>query len=133
MLLAIPYQTLEVGKVHMDPFKPDRKHRPLAPLTYKDASVETLDLTLMTPALSIVSYDEARNRLVLDTSAYPIFNTKFTTLQEYIISAMHFHRTTFFEKDISYESLHSMLQPLLVGHQLTVYTHPSMPVVAEDG
>jgi hypothetical protein len=133
MLLAIPYQTLEVGKVHMDPFKPDRKHRPLASLTYRDASVETLDLTLVTPALPVASYDPARNRLVLDTTAYPIFNTKFTTLQEYIVSAMHFHRATFFGKDIDYEELHGMLQPLLVGQQLTVYIHPSMTVHKEGG
>lgn len=133
MLLAIPYQTLELGKIHMDPFKPDRKHRPLAPLTYRDASVETLDLTLVTPLLSFLSYDSTRNRLVLDTAPYPIFNTKFTTLQEYIVSAMYFHRMTFFKRDIDYDTLHSMLQPLLVGQQLTVYTHPSFPVQAEDG
>lgn len=133
MLLAIPYQTLEVGKIHMDPFKPDRKHRPLASLTYKDASVETLDLTLMTPALPVVSYDPARNRLVLDTTDYHIFGTKFTTLQEYIVSAMHFHRATFFGKEIDYEVLHGMLQPLLVRQQLTVYVHPSMNVYNEKG
>jgi hypothetical protein len=133
MLLAIPYQTLEVGKVHIDPFKPDRKHRPLASLTYRDASVETLDLTLVTPALPLVSYDPTRNRLVLDASTFPIFITKFTTVQEYVVSAMHFHRTTFFGKEIDYETLHAMLQPLLVGQQLTVYTHPSMPIHNEEG
>jgi hypothetical protein len=133
MLLAIPYQALEVGKVHMDPFKPDRKHRPLASLTYKDASVETLDLTLVTPALPLLGYDVTRNRLLLDTSSFPIFNTKFTTLQEYIVAAMHFHRATFFGKEIDYDSLHGMLQPLLVGHTLTVYTHPNLPVQTEEG
>jgi hypothetical protein len=133
MLLAIPYQALEVGKVHMDPFKPDRKYRPLAPLTYRDASVDTLDLTLVTPPLSLVSYDTTRNRLVLDTTPFTMFNTKFTTLQEYIVSAMHFHRMTFFRRNIEYDTLHAMLQPLLVGNHLTVYTHPNLPVQNEKG
>jgi len=138
MLLAIPYQTLEVGKVHIDSFRADRKGRPLAPLTYKDASVDLGDLTLLTPDLPVVRYDTLRStgatagsrempvvrqaeRLVLDVTAAPVFQTKLNTLQEYIAASLYLHRLTFFGKDMSAEEVKAMLQPLLVGPHLHLY------------
>jgi hypothetical protein len=133
MLLAIPYQTLEVGKVHLDSFRIDRKGRPLAPLTYKDASVDLGDLTLLTPDLPVVRHDSLRSsnhstgahaeRLVLDITGTHVFQTKLNTLHEYIAASLYLHRLTFFGKDISAEEVKSMLQPLLVGPHLHLYTH----------
>lgn len=139
--MAIPYQTLEVGKVHLDNFRADRKGRPLAPLTYKDASVDLGDLTLLTPDLPVVRYDTLRStgtatatggtretpivrqaeRLVLDVTAAPVFQTKLNTLQEYIAASLYLHRLTFFGKDMSAEEVKAMLQPLLVGPHLHLY------------
>jgi hypothetical protein len=133
MLLAIPYHALEIGRVHIDPFRPDRKQRPLAPITYRDDYTTLLDLTLVTPALTLVEYDTARNRLVLDASAFPLFQGKFTALQDYIVNLMHLEGNNFFGKTIGPDALRSMLQPLLVGQQLIVYTYPSLPVqLTED-
>jgi hypothetical protein len=136
MLLAIPYQTLEVGKVHLDSFRIDRKGRPLAPLTYKDASVDLGDLTLLTPDLPVVRHDSLRpsptsprtlgaERLVLDITAAPVFQTKLNTLQEYIAASLYLHRMTFFGEDLTSEEVKSMLQPLLVGPHLHLYTYSS--------
>ena len=114
MLLAIPYQTLEVGKVHLDNFRLDRKGRALAPLTYKDASVDLGDLTLMIPELPIARVDVLRSaagvpvgiergRIVLDVASSPVFQAKLNALQEYIAASLYLHRMTFFGKDMSAE------------------------------
>jgi hypothetical protein len=131
MLLAIPYQTLEVGKVHIDSFRPDRKGRPLAPLTYKDASVDIGDLTILTPELPVVRYDTLRapgtERIVLDVTGTPVFQTKINTLQEYIAASLYLHRMTFFGKELSAEEVKAMLQPLLIGPHLNLYTYTPAP------
>ena len=137
MLLAIPYQTLEVGKVHIDSFRPDRKGRPLAPLTYKDASVDIGDLTILTPELPVVRYDTLRapgtERIVLDVTGTPVFQTKINTLQEYIAASLYLHRMTFFGKELSAEEVKAMLQPLLVGPHLNLYTYtPSHTHTSSD-
>lgn len=128
MLLAVPYHTLEIGRIHIDPFRPDRKQRPLAPLTYRDTYVNTLDLTLMTPPLPLVEYDPMRNRLALDASAFPIFQAKFNAIQDYIVNMMHLEGNAFFGRDIGLDALRAMLQPLLIGQQLVVYTYPTLQV-----
>jgi hypothetical protein len=128
MLLAVPYHALEIGRVHIDPFRPDRKGRPLAPLTYRDTYINTLDLTLITPALTLVEYDTARNRLVLDTSAFPLFQAKFATLQDYIVNLMHLEGNSFFGKTMGLEQLRTRLQPLFVGQHLIVYSYPNLLV-----
>jgi hypothetical protein len=169
MLLAIPYQTLEVGKVHIDNFRLDRKGRSLAPLTYKDAFVDLGDLTLLTPDLPVVRSEifrlagagtgtgagasagagagastagtgtgtgtgtgPERGRLILDVTGFPVFQTKLNTLQEYIAASMYLHRQIFFDKDLSAEEVKAMLQPLLVGPHLYLYTYSSsLPRVSE--
>lgn len=144
MLLAIPYQTLEVGKVHLDNFRLDRKGRALAPLTYKDASVDLGDLTLMIPELPIARVDVLRpvtgtpagierGRIVLDVASSPVFQAKLNALQEYIAASLYVHRMTFFGKDMSTESsfrgfgsaeeIKSLLQPLLIDTHLYLYTY----------
>lgn len=148
MLLAIPYQTLEVGKVHIDSFRLDRKGRSLAPLTYKDASVDLGDLTLLTPDLPVVRAEmfrstgagagagagasPERGRLLLDVTGSPVFQTKLNTLQEYIAASLYLHRQMFFGKELSAEEVKAMLQPLLVGSHLCLYTYSSsLPRVSE--
>jgi hypothetical protein len=112
MLLAIPYQTLEVGKVHIDNFRIDRKGRSIAPLSYKDASVDIGDLTLLMPELPIARVDVLRpaagtpatlerGRIVLDVASSPVFQAKLNALQEYIAASLYLHRMTFFGKDSS--------------------------------
>jgi hypothetical protein len=141
--LAIPYQTLEVGKVHIDGFRLDRRGRALAPLTYKDASVDLGDLTLLMPELPIVRVDVLhstvstlaqrtgenpameRGRIVLDVASSPVFQTKLNTLQEYIAASLYLHRMTFFGKDMSIEEVKSLLQPFLIDTHLYLYTYAS--------
>lgn len=132
MLLAVPYHTLEIGRIHIDPFRPDRKQRPLAPLTYRDTYINTLDLTLITPSLTLIEYEPLRNRLALDASAFPIFQTKFNALQDYIVNLMHLEGNAFFGRDIGPDALRTMLQPLLIGQQLVVYTYPTLQVQLKE-
>ena len=46
MNLTIPYQTLEVGRIHMNPFQRDAKGRSISHLLYNDSTVNMNDFIL---------------------------------------------------------------------------------------
>lgn len=133
MNLAIPYQTLEIGRVHMKPFHIDTKGRSISQLLYNDSSVNINDFILLSPPLKVIEYDRASGRLRLDATDAGQFVTKFTTLQQYIVSTLYLHRLQFFQYDYSHADIETMFQPLMDGNIFSVFVYPTTMIRTRTG
>jgi hypothetical protein len=133
MLLSIPYQTLEIGRVHINQFKKDSKGRSIASLSYKDSSIDINDLTILTPALQVIDYDPVSSRLRFDIKPHKQFTTKMSTLQQYLISTFYLHRSTLLEYDYTTEEIESFFQTLLTDDIFSVFVYPTTSVHKSDG
>lgn len=128
MLLTIPYQTLEVGRIHMSGFVPDMKGRLIAPLSYCDTSLDVEDFILLSPPLTVLDYDMTTGRLRLDVKDQKQFAIKITTMQQYIISTIYLHRMNFLHEDFSSADIQTMFQVLLDGDVFSVFVYPTTSV-----
>ena len=133
MNLAIPYQTLEIGRVHMNPFHLDTKGRSISQLLYNDTTVNMNDFIILSPPLRVIEYDRASGRLRFDTTNTSQFVTKFNTLQQYIISTLFLHRLQFFQYDYSHADIETMFQPLMDGNVFSVFVYPATMIRKRDG
>lgn len=133
MLLTIPYQGLEVGRIHMSGFRPDIKGRMIAPLSYCDTSLDIDDFILLSPPLRILDYDMATGRLRLDVTGQRQFATKVGTMQQYIVSTIYLHRLSFLQEDYSNTDIQNMFQVLLDGDVFSIFVYPTTVVRQMDG
>jgi hypothetical protein len=133
MLLTIPYQTLEVGRIHMNPFRHDAKGRSIASLSYKDTSVDIDDFILLTPVMKVIDYDSATGRLRLDFKDQRQFGVKLSTIQQYLISTIYIHRFTFFQVDYTLDAIQTMFQPLMTDDAFSVFLYPTTNVRDNNG
>jgi hypothetical protein len=133
MLLTIPYQTLEVGRIHMSGFVPDMKGRLIAPLSYCDTSLDIEDFILLSPPLTVLDYDMTTGRLRLDVKDQKQFATKVHTMQQYIISTIHLHSLSFLQGDYTSAEVQSMFQVLLDGEVFSIFVYPTTVVRQSDG
>ena len=133
MLLTIPYQGLEVGRIHMSGFRPDMKGRLIAPLSYCDTSLEIDDFIILSPPLKIIDYDMATGRLRLDVTDQKQFAVKLMTIQQYIISTIYLHRLSFLQEDYSNIDIQNMFQILLDGDVFSIFVYPTTIVRESNG
>lgn len=134
MILSIPYQALEIGNIHLTPFQPDRNSKPLARLSYKDNSIEFNDVSILTPPLKIIDYNEENSRLRLDLTDQFNFQIKLFTLQEYLVSTFYIHQQSFLNQQVdSQEQLRSLFNFLLQDNTLSLYIFPSFLVKKING
>jgi hypothetical protein len=85
MLLAVPYQAIEVENLLVQPFQLDKRGRLAAPLFYRTPSQQGLlhhGLTLLSPPLPVSSYDSSLNRLQLTMSNHRLFANTLLGIQE---------------------------------------------------
>jgi hypothetical protein len=133
MLLTIPYQSLEVGRIHMSGFTPDMKGRLIAPLSYSDTSLDIEDFILLSPPLTVLDYDMVTGRLRLDVKDQKQFATKLSTIQQYIISTIFLHRLSFLQEDFSNTDIQNMFQVLLEGDVFSIFVYPTTIVRMSSG
>ena len=132
-MLAIPYQTLEIGRVHLESFKKDTRGRTIANLLYKDLSIDINDVTILTPPLKMLDYDMTTGRMRFDVSVQKQFKVRLFTLQEYIVSTFYLHRHTLLGHDYTLDDIRGIFQPLLIDDVFSAFVYPTTPVRKDDG
>ena len=112
MLLAVPYQTIEVANIHVQPFYTDKKNRQLAPIQYTKGTLVTQGFTVLSPPVVVISYDSSMNRLQLNITGQRAFANKIMAIQDLLSQT---------DSSIT-------LQRLCSQSTLTLYLFPSTPV-----
>jgi hypothetical protein len=81
MLLATPYQLIELTNLHISSYQQDKKGRTVAPIQYSKNGLTLTGCTILSPPLTVVSYDTSMNRLLLNTTN-SAFVHKFNAVQD---------------------------------------------------
>ena len=133
MLLSIPYQALEIGNIHLTPFQSDKYGKAIAKLSYKDASIDFQDVSILTPPLKVVDYNPDNSRLRIDLSDQFNFQVKLNTLQEYLVSTFYVHQQSFLnQKNEPTDNVRQLFHFLLEGSNLSLYIFPTSVVKKID-
>jgi hypothetical protein len=134
MILSIPYQALEIGNIHLNPFQSDRYGKAIARLSYKDNSIDFQDVSILSPPIKIIDYNSENSRLRLDLSDQSNFQVKLNTLQEYLVSTFFVHQQSFLNiKNETHESIRELFHFLLIDSILSLYIFPTTIVKKDDG
>jgi len=112
MLLAAPYQTIEIANISVLPYNTDKKERTVAPIHYIKSGLIMQGFTILSPPLIVTSYDASLNRLQLNTTNNRGFANKIMAIQDY------FSQT---DSNLTFQRLCSPTS-------LTLYLFPSTPV-----
>jgi hypothetical protein len=81
MLLATPYQLIELSNLQVSPYQQDKKGRTIAPIHYSKNGLTLTGCTILSPPLTVISYDLSMNRLLLNTTN-STFLHKFNLIQD---------------------------------------------------
>jgi hypothetical protein len=112
MILAVPYQTIELANITVQPFYTDKRGKQVAPIYYKKAGLVMQGFTILSPPLTVSSYDCSMNRLQLNITDQRAFANKFIAIQD----------------SLSQIDTATTLQRLCSQNTLTLYLFPSTPV-----
>jgi len=112
MLLAAPYQTIEISNISVLPYHTDKKERTVAPIHYAKNGLIMQGFTILSPPLVVTSYDASTNRLQLNTANNRVFANKIIAIQD-----------LFSQSDSTLT-----FQRLCSPSSLTLYLFPSTPV-----
>ena len=112
MLLAIPYQTMDISNIRIDSYTKDKRERIIASLQYEKVGLLTQGLSILSPPLTILSYDSSMNRLTLNVANQRLFANKLLALQDL------------------FAETHPLipLQRLCTPSALTLYVYPSCSI-----
>jgi hypothetical protein len=134
MLLAIPYQALEIGNIHLTPFQADKYGKAVARMSYKDNSLEFQDVSILTPPLKVIDYNPENSRLRIDLSDQFNFQVKLNTLQEYLVSTFYVHQQSFLgQRNETHDTIRQIFNFLLTGPTLALYIFPTSTIKKQDG
>jgi len=82
MLLAAPYQNIELSHISVLPYHIDKKDRLVAPIYYIKNGLTMQGFTLLSPPLTVTSYDASMNRLQFNLTNHRPFANKFIAIQD---------------------------------------------------
>jgi hypothetical protein len=133
MILTVPFQALEIGNIHLNPFQTDKYGKTLARLSYKDNSIDFQDVPILSPPVKIIDYNQDISRLRVDLSDQFQFKVKLNTLQEYLISTFYVHQQSFLLQSKPYEVIRELFNFLLDDDILSIYVFPTTTVKRYDG
>jgi hypothetical protein len=134
MILSIPYQALEVGNIHLNPFQSDKYGKAVARLSYKDNSIDFQDVSILSPPIKVIDYNSDSSRLRLDLSEQSNFQVKLMTLQEYLVSTFFVHQQSFLGiKNELHNNIRNYFHFLLDDTILSLYIFPTSIIKKEDG
>jgi hypothetical protein len=133
MILSIPYQALEVGKIHLNPFQSDKYGKAIARMTYNDNSIDFQDVSILSPPLKVLDYNPENSRLRIDLNDQFNFQIKINTIQEYLISTFYVHQQSFLNiKNETHDNIRELFHFLLDGPILNLYVFPTTIVKKSD-
>jgi len=112
MLLAAPYQNIELSHINVLPYHIDKKDRLVAPIHYSKNGLTMQGFTLLSPPLTVTSYDSSMNRLQLNLINHRSFANKFIAIQDFL----------------SQTAPTLTFQRLCSTNSLTLYLFPSTPI-----
>jgi hypothetical protein len=118
MDLAIPYQKLEVGKIHIVP-----QPNGYLPFHYKDGAMELQKLFVITPMLTVANYNPQNGRLDFEPCENTIFMGKIGALQEVLKATLLTHQRTlhFNGSDLTQEEIERNFKNLFYNGRLSCY------------
>ena len=118
MDLAIPYQKLEVGKIHIVP-----QPNGYLPFHYKDGAMELHKLFVITPVLTVANYNSQNGRLDFEPCENTIFMGKIGALQEVLkATLLSAQRSLHFDGvNLTQESIERNFKNLLFNGRLSCY------------
>jgi hypothetical protein len=133
MDLAIPYQKLEVGKIHIVP-----QPNGYLPFHYKDGGMELHKLFVISPVLTVANYNHLNGRLDFEPCENTIFMGKLGALQEVLKATLLMHQRTlhYNSTDLTQEDIEKNFKNLFYNGRLSCYinlNHTAIKVHTSDG
>lgn len=133
MLLSIPFQTLEIGNIHLTPFQTNKYGKSIASLSYKDASIDFQDVSILSPPIKVIDYNPENSRLCLDLSDQRNFQIKLNTLQDNLVSTFFAHQCSFLYKtNETYNNIRDLFHFLINETTLSIYIFPTATIKKND-
>lgn len=134
MLLAIPYQGIEINRIHLTYFKYNPYGKSIARFLYKDDSIDFQDISILSPAMRVVDYNPENSRLRLDISDHPLFTDKLHLLYENLVSTIYHYQQGFLHRsDLSLDRIRRLFYYLIEGSILSLYIYPNSVVKTNTG
>lgn len=134
MLLAIPYQGIEINRIHLTYFKYNQYGKSIARFLYKDDSIDFQDISILSPPMRVIDYNPENSRLRLDITEHPSFSDKMHLLYENLISTMYHYQQGFLHRtDLSLDQIRRLFYYLIEGTILSLYIYPSSIVKTSKG
>lgn len=117
----LPIQKLTVGNISMSA-PGARQQKPLAALSYNDGSTYCHPtLSILLPPLSILSYDPASGRLVLDTTPNHLLSLKLQMLQDMILEAIQYNQSSWFSTSYRIDEIRAGFQSLFESNSIVLH------------
>lgn len=134
MLLSIPYQGIEVNRIHLTYFKYNQYGKSIARFLYKDDSVDFQDICMLSPSMRVVDYNPENSRLRLDLSEYPTFIDTLQLLYQNLIGTIYHYQYKFLNRtDLSLDRIRRLFYYLIEGNILSLYIYPHSIVRLHSG
>lgn len=118
MDLAIPYQKLEVGKIHIVP-----QPNGYLPFHYKDGAMELQKLFVITPMMTVANFNPQNGRLDFEPCENSIFMGKLGALQEVLKATILTHQRTlhYDGSNLTHDEIEKNFKSLLYNGRLSCY------------
>lgn len=140
--MMIPLQGMDISKIHISPPQKTNgpgvplyaQDRPIACLSYNDTVFKLPCLSVLTPFLTVLSWDSTTGKLELQVPQGTSTHTKLTFLQDYILTTLTRHQRGWIgTPDNTLSELRDMFQPILTGEKLVIYLHGPNPELKPSG
>ena len=137
----LPMQTIDIGNVFIDDPKkatgpgipPYAADRLLAPISYKAPGFNLPTLSVITPFVSVQSWDSSTGRLDLELDTRSICSMKCYSLQEWALSVLQAHPLWFPSAQRTPEQIMASFQQMIQGSTMSIYLHGPNPDSRQTG
>jgi hypothetical protein len=134
MFLAIPYQGIEVNRIHLTYFKYNQYGKAIARFLYKDDSIDFQDISILSPPMRVLDYNPENSRLRLDLSEYPAFSDKLHMLYENLVGTIYHYQHGFLHRtDLTLDRVRRLFYYLMEGSILSLYIYPHAQIKTASG
>jgi hypothetical protein len=114
MELAIPYQKLEMSKLHIIP-----QQNGYLPFEYKDGDLLLHRVVIITPILKVISFYEDKGKIEFECD--PAFISKISSMQD-VLKALLFQKQSLFSKEnITQDAINRGFKMLTYNNRFVCY------------
>lgn len=114
MELAIPYQKLEISKLHIIP-----QATGYLPFEYKDGDLTLYRSVILTPVLKVIRYDEEKGRVEFEGDL--TFISKMNAMQEVLKSVIFLQQKLFLNENLTRDQIELGFKVLSYGTKFAIY------------